>query len=845
VMRRAVSTNIQVGAQDPYECVADSNYEYWDDTVNIVINHRVYTPQPPKLLGLYIWGGKWVEHFTPQNSIWGQPGVPDVIAAGAVPYNNITNIESYSSQGNYDVYFPNPPGYISRPKPDLVAVDGVQITGAGGFGSGPPGNKRFYGTSAAAPHVAAMAALLLSKCPNMTPAQVHAKFERTSVDLGVVGFDATYGSGRIDIERAMLELNIAAGAYGPYTMVNTTNVPMFYATNDGFAISTVKVTGGASQPTHVHSEALVTSGSPYDSAGVMDLGCPTVKRWFDIAKTGGTNGQFDAKVTAYIDESERSAAGIDASNLHVIHWNGSYFDILPQATAPVRVRDTWKVTATFNNASFSPFFVGELTRGIDVSTTATDSASVNMTVPVTFSIKNTGNGWDTLSFHIRDRLGWTFAPIDSGLELKAGQDTTVDIRVTIPASDPVGTIDTLWLIAKSLSDPSISDSSIATVKKILPTMTYNLRKGWNLISLPVNADDRRRNTLFPTASGYAFAYQNGYVQKDTLEYGVGYWNKFGSAQAVQIKGEFRELDTFDVANRWNIIGSIAYPVDIDSIEQIPNPIVTSPYWGYNGSYQIYDTLLPGKGYWVKTNGGGKLILKKSSSIAYPKHLHKETQILDQVNTLKIVDANGQSQNLYLGKISLVGSLLDRYEMPPSFSLGTFDVRFNSQRCLEGYTLDLKGNTFIIDIQAEAYPLTLECNFIDDDVKFSLSNGENRSTLALEKGNTTTIASPVKKLVISVYPAAKPAIPTAFALEQNYPNPFNPTTVIRYQLPVNSLVSLKVYNLLGQEIATLAAGMQDAGYKSVEFDASNLPSSIYTYRIIAGTFSDVKKMIVIK
>jgi hypothetical protein len=88
-------------------------------------------------------------------------------------------------------------------------------------------------------------------------------------------------------------------------------------------------------------------------------------------------------------------------------------------------------------------------------------------------------------------------------------------------------------------------------------------------------------------------------------------------------------------------------------------------------------------------------------------------------------------------------------------------------------------------------------------------------------------------------------PTSYGLDENYPNPFNPSTIISYQLPASGHVSLKVYNMLGQEVATLVDAIQDAGFKSVTFDASRLPSGVYFYRLESGTFIQNKKMLLVK
>jgi len=91
-----------------------------------------------------------------------------------------------------------------------------------------------------------------------------------------------------------------------------------------------------------------------------------------------------------------------------------------------------------------------------------------------------------------------------------------------------------------------------------------------------------------------------------------------------------------------------------------------------------------------------------------------------------------------------------------------------------------------------------------------------------------------------------ALPAAYSLTQNYPNPFNPSTKIEYSLPVEGNVTLKIFNILGQEVRTLINNeLTNAGRYTITFDASNLPSGIYIYRLQTGNFSSNKKMILLK
>jgi len=136
----------------------------------------------------------------------------------------------------------------------------------------------------------------------------------------------------------------------------------------------------------------------------------------------------------------------------------------------------------------------------------------------------------------------------------------------------------------------------------------------------------------------------------------------------------------------------------------------------------------------------------------------------------------------------------------------------------------------------------------DGMGASLSPGEN---IALEF-DATPLASDMKRDFILVSHGryvridhSAKEIPSQFALAQNFPNPFNPTTMLSYSLPADVHVTLNVYDVLGREVARLVDEFQSAGYKSVEFDAGKLPSGVYYYRLTAGTFNDIKKMLLTK
>ena len=104
--------------------------------------------------------------------------------------------------------------------------------------------------------------------------------------------------------------------------------------------------------------------------------------------------------------------------------------------------------------------------------------------------------------------------------------------------------------------------------------------------------------------------------------------------------------------------------------------------------------------------------------------------------------------------------------------------------------------------------------------------------------------PLSEMITSVERTSTD-LPAYFSLEQNYPNPFNPSTTISFNIPQQSHVKLVIYDVLGRDVRTLVDEEKQPGRYSVSFDASNLPSGVYLYRLQAGNFSEVRKMVVMK
>ncbi|MDP2208774.1 MAG: fibronectin type III domain-containing protein [Bacteroidota bacterium] len=370
------------------------------------------------------------------------------------------------------------------------------------------------------------------------------------------------------------------------------------------------------------------------------------------------------------------------------------------------------------------------------------------------------------------------------------------------------------------------------------SVSRNVNQGWNLVSVPTLRTELRNISVFPFSTSPAYAFSGGYVLRDTLSQGSGYWLKFPSAQSIEVNGDPLQNDTINLTNGWNIIGSITTPVTTSSILQDPSGLISSVFWGYDNGYTSAENIEPMKGYWVKANGSGKLILN-SVSKSNSKNATAASQL--NANKLKFTDRGGKQQVLYF--MDEVNLPLDKFELPPIPPTDAFDIRFESGRTA-ALINDHKKHRILL--QTSSLPLQLEWE-ITDNVIYRIADRQGNFDYELKGTGSISINDELLKSISleRLAGTAQSGEITNYALKQNYPNPFNPSTMITYQIPSGSFVILKVYDILGKEVAVVVDKFQETGSYSVEFDAKNLSGGIYYYKFSAGNYIEIRKMILLK
>ncbi|MDI6804523.1 MAG: M28 family peptidase [Bacteroidota bacterium] len=458
------------------------------------------------------------------------------------------------------------------------------------------------------------------------------------------------------------------------------------------------------------------------------------------------------------------------------------------------------------------------------------------------------NGYDYVQVMISTNLGTSWIPLE-------GSYTKLGSGSFQPTGQPLyNGSQSAWVTEQISLDPYIendikirfyfrSDASVVadgfyvddikiTVynKGVQPVVTsFNTNEGWNLLSLPISLIDQRPSVLFPTATSQTYEFNGSYIIADSIKNGYGYWIKMDSSRSHTFVGSKIDSITFTMRKGWNLIGGLNQNINVSAITTIPAGLLSSQFFAYNGGYSESSILEKGKGYWIKLSANGSI--KLESPLATGSNYTNRKS--NNRNAIKIIDSKGNSTKLYLTNSFEVDQFI---EFPPQAPPGVFDVRFVNDKYV-----GLLSNVNIININYVDYPLQLIFEG-DENINLHLTSDDSKAKLDqyLSVHSPVYINQPLAQVKVR-----NSGLPAEFVLHQNYPNPFNPKTIIRYQIPEAGKVTLRVYDLLGREVVQLIDEFQVAGYKSVEFDASNFPSGVYFYKLSAGSFTSVKKAILVR
>jgi len=381
-----------------------------------------------------------------------------------------------------------------------------------------------------------------------------------------------------------------------------------------------------------------------------------------------------------------------------------------------------------------------------------------------------------------------------------------------------------------------------------------IKKGWNLLSLPVRPINAKWSVFYPNAMNRPIAFtQNTWQDEDQLRVGVGYWIKYSNTVDTKFAGTYittiqvngTPYDSIRIFPGWNTIGCVSSVLNVKDIAFSPygldlpsqNYVRAAGIWGYSTDlgYKEVSEIRPGLGYWLKADQHGflNLVAQFKSKISMNDFVSPREAGYAQSVKLNIRDNSQKETNIFFGNNNINESL---FELPPAPPVNVFDVRFTQGTVLS------TGNTSVIQLQGVTYPLSLNIDRADANYKFiDVVTGEVLGTI--NKNSTGSVD--IKKAGSGYIQVQKSDAGTPSFFVTNYPNPVVNTTNVQFGLTEDSYVTIKIYNEIGNEIGTVVNGFYKAGEYSEILNVAPYTSGTYLIKIFTNNNSAVQTMTIIK
>ncbi|NUN10691.1 MAG: choice-of-anchor D domain-containing protein [Ignavibacteriaceae bacterium] len=434
---------------------------------------------------------------------------------------------------------------------------------------------------------------------------------------------------------------------------------------------------------------------------------------------------------------------------------------------------------------------------------------------------------------------------------------------------------------------------------IYAELTKTVTSGWNLFSVPLVPQDNSASAVIgdDIASFFLYGYNaSGYYNASTVNAGFGYWLGLETSANIDVSGSSSADTTVLALNSgWNILASPFYKNYLKSAVWFKrNSVTVTPaaaadsawiqnvYYAYDkstASYSSSDTLKTWNGYWFSAlkDSVDILFIKNSAVIESEKSglLFAAADINNWAVNIKAVQSNSIDEMLFFGASinatdgfdakydyakppvspapSAIQSYFERNDWNSLFTKYSTDIKAKFESPAQGkmwsfkYTSKTAGQvslswqnilTQIPEAIRNTYSFTLTGDAVPTPV-----NMLSATAIAFEAQANAVYSFFINANVTGVEDNLLGEL--TFRLDQNYPNPFNPSTVIKYSVAENGPASIKIFDVLGNEVATLVSGYHNAGVYTVNFDATGLTSGVYFYKLTAGKQSSTKKLMLTK
>ncbi len=302
--------------------------------------------------------------------------------------------------------------------------------------------------------------------------------------------------------------------------------------------------------------------------------------------------------------------------------------------------------------------------------------------------------------------------------------------------------------------------------------------------------------------------------------------------ALYIKTSNPYLHKLQFINNYSVSGGGAMVVDNSSTTISNILLVKNETAGLGGAIEVNANVTGSLLKVVNMTSADNIAMNNGGGTF---HTHGENTELEVINS--IMYGNTKVELFVEGKTPVITySIIDSAFTEPYFGIGCVDTDPRFEMTIGNYyylSSTACGYSYNSDAIDAGHPDSLDAVL---DCEQGL--GTSRADMGYYGGRYSDFITDVKDNITNI-------IPTKYSLLQNYPNPFNPSTTIQFAIPEAGKVSLKIYNILGEQVAVLINREMNAGYKSINFDASKLSSGVYLYRLKAGKFNKTMKLLLLK